>query len=183
MAAAREVFTELGFGATTVRDIIRRTNLASGTFYNYFDSKEDVFKALNDEIGDHLRGALRQVRAEAETVEEFLQRSFETYFGYYLENPEAYYLMRANPDIDAFASRITGEQEQAGLNEMRADIEKAVDSGSVPEIDVGYLTACLGGVAFSMLDELMQREPIDVAHATRFAVRLFMAGVTGLRDA
>ena len=67
MAAAREVFTELGFGATTVRDIIRRTNLASGTFYNYFDSKEDVFKALNDEIGDHLRGALRQVRAEAET--------------------------------------------------------------------------------------------------------------------
>ena len=66
---------------------------------------------------------------------------------------------------------------------MRADIEKAIDSGSVPEIDVGYLTACLGGVAFSMLDELMQREPIDVAHATRFAVRLFMAGVTGLRDA
>ena len=37
LRAAREVFTEIGLGATTVRDIIRRTDLASGTFYNYFE--------------------------------------------------------------------------------------------------------------------------------------------------
>lgn len=41
--AARRVFAELGYGATTVRDIIRETELASGTFYNYFKSKEEVF--------------------------------------------------------------------------------------------------------------------------------------------
>jgi hypothetical protein len=34
--AAREVFGELGYDAATVRDIIRRTGLASGTFYNYY---------------------------------------------------------------------------------------------------------------------------------------------------
>ena len=43
LQAARQVFAELGFGGATVRDIIRRTNLATGTFYNYFDSKESVF--------------------------------------------------------------------------------------------------------------------------------------------
>ena len=37
--AAREVFGELGYDAATVRDIIRRTGLASGTFYNYYKSK------------------------------------------------------------------------------------------------------------------------------------------------
>ena len=31
LEAARQVFAELGFGATTVRDIIRATPLASGT--------------------------------------------------------------------------------------------------------------------------------------------------------
>ena len=40
--AAREVFGELGYEAATVRDIIRRTGLAAGTFYNYYRSKEEV---------------------------------------------------------------------------------------------------------------------------------------------
>ena len=35
LAAARQVFAELGYEAASVRDIIRRTDLASGTFYNY----------------------------------------------------------------------------------------------------------------------------------------------------
>ena len=45
------VFAELGYGATTVRDIIRATDLASGTFYNYFKSKEEVFQALQRRDG------------------------------------------------------------------------------------------------------------------------------------
>ena len=42
LAAAREVFGELGFGAASVRDIIRRTDLAAGTFYNHFPDKESL---------------------------------------------------------------------------------------------------------------------------------------------
>ena len=49
--AAREVFGELGYETATVRDIIRRTGLAAGTFYNYFRSKEEVFAALADDEG------------------------------------------------------------------------------------------------------------------------------------
>ena len=48
LEAARQVFAELGYGETTVRDIIRKTGLASGTFYNYFKSKEEVFEAIMD---------------------------------------------------------------------------------------------------------------------------------------
>jgi AcrR family transcriptional regulator len=40
LEAGRQIFAELGYEGTTVRDIIRRTELASGTFYNYFKSKE-----------------------------------------------------------------------------------------------------------------------------------------------
>ena len=34
LKAARAVFAEMGYGAASVRDIVRRTDLASGTFYN-----------------------------------------------------------------------------------------------------------------------------------------------------
>ena len=60
--AARRVFAELGYGATTVRDIIRATDLASGTFYNYFKSKEEVFQALQDETALRVRPRLRPSR-------------------------------------------------------------------------------------------------------------------------
>ena len=49
------MFAELGYGGATVRDITRRTDLATGTFYNYFTNKEDVFEALTCESGEELR--------------------------------------------------------------------------------------------------------------------------------
>ena len=71
--AARDVFAEIGYGGTMVRDIIRRTNLASGTFYNYFNSKEAVFNALSDEIGAELRQPLAP-----EAAAQFATRLFMT---------------------------------------------------------------------------------------------------------
>ena len=63
--AAREVFGELGYEATTVRDIIRRTGLSVGTFYNYYRSKEEVFAALADDGARRFRPILHDQSAKA----------------------------------------------------------------------------------------------------------------------
>ncbi|HWU68578.1 MAG TPA: TetR/AcrR family transcriptional regulator, partial [Stenotrophobium sp.] len=44
--AAHDAFVDLGYDAITIRDIIRKSGLAAGTFYNYFPDKESVFRAL-----------------------------------------------------------------------------------------------------------------------------------------
>ena len=44
--AGIQTFIAKGVAETTVRDIIRSTGLASGTFYNYFNSKEEVLVAI-----------------------------------------------------------------------------------------------------------------------------------------
>jgi AcrR family transcriptional regulator len=179
LQAARQVFAELGFGGATVRDIIRRTNLATGTFYNYFDSKESVFSALNDEIGTELRAKLSEARHAASTFEQFVENSFYTYFTYYADNPDSYWLIRSNRGRGGHNSVMPGPQVQAGLEEMRKDIEAAMSEGVVPQLDVDYLNASLGGVAFAVLDEMMERKSIDPQAAARFASRLIMAGVDG----
>src|SRR5437868_14886689 len=63
--AAREVFGELGYETATVRDIIRRTGLAAGTFYNYYRSKEEVFAALADDGARRFAPILKAIRAQA----------------------------------------------------------------------------------------------------------------------
>lgn len=42
-AAAREVFLKHGYKKTTVSMIAKKAGVAVGSFYNYFDSKEDIF--------------------------------------------------------------------------------------------------------------------------------------------
>jgi len=46
--AAGRVFMEKGYAAATVSDITREAGTAHGTFYVYFDGKEDVFDAVAD---------------------------------------------------------------------------------------------------------------------------------------
>ncbi len=180
--AARDVFAENGYGGTTVRDIIRRTNLASGTFYNYFDSKEAVFNALSEEIGTELRQLLRDIRQRATSFDGFIEAMFLTYFSYYVNNRENYMLTRSNRGRDGMNEVMQGPQVRAGLAELSDDIHQAIAEGFIPQLDVEFLTASLGGVAFSILDEMMEREPLDPEAAAQFATRLFMTGVCGNRD-
>ena len=68
MEAGRRVFARIGFEATTVRDIIRETELAAGTFYNYFKSKEDVFEAIAEDSTHRFRSRLQDVRSKPVTT-------------------------------------------------------------------------------------------------------------------
>src|ERR687889_479372 len=64
LEAARKVFAEKGLGEATARDIVRETDLASGTFYNYFTDKEDAFRALLHEMSERSRALVRTQRRE-----------------------------------------------------------------------------------------------------------------------
>jgi AcrR family transcriptional regulator len=44
--AALELFVERGFAATRLDDVARRAGVSKGTLYLYFDSKDDLFKAV-----------------------------------------------------------------------------------------------------------------------------------------
>jgi len=77
LATASERFRIEGFESTTIRDIAREINIATGTLFNYFDSKEDVAVALAEEaIAKARRNFLRRRRQDAPLRETlFLQIS------------------------------------------------------------------------------------------------------------
>src|ERR687893_1220371 len=85
--AAREVFAEMGYGAASVRDIVRATDLAAGTFYNYFPDKEAVFRALLEESAERVRERTRDGRAGARTLEEFVRGGYRAYFQAVADDP------------------------------------------------------------------------------------------------
>ena len=176
--AAQEVFAELGYGATTVRDIIRRTGLASGTFYNYFRSKEEVFEALNDRAALELRPRLLDVRRDAKSFEDFVRDTFRTYFEYVGSDKEGYAMARRN--AGQMRVRIDSPEVIAGFEELRQDVAAAVASGLAPPVDVDFLTSAMIGTAFEMAGQMVLRDPTNPKAAADFASELFLGGIAKL---
>ena len=174
--AARRVFAELGYGATTVRDIIRATPLASGTFYNYFKSKEEVFQAVRDEVALAIRPRLHEERMKAQTVEEFIGCSFRTFFEFVADDRVNFRTIRP----DSTRVRMDSPEVVAGFEELRSDLEIAIAKGLFPPIDADFLMAAIVGVAFEVAERMLQRGSHDHAAAAEFATKLFIGGVRSL---
>lgn len=52
MAAAQGLFLDKGFANTSVADIVSAAGVAKGTFYLYFETKDDVLSSLRDRFVD-----------------------------------------------------------------------------------------------------------------------------------
>jgi AcrR family transcriptional regulator len=83
--AAKEVFEEHGFLEARISDIAERAGQAHGSFYYYFDSKEEVFREVAAAVDKRLFAPLDHViKAQSkldtkERVREAMRRYFESY--------------------------------------------------------------------------------------------------------
>jgi len=81
LAAAREVFAEKGYKAAGISDIAKRSQMAVGSFYKYYESKEaiflEVYVAENSRIREEI---MRRVDWQGEPeaiVEQLFAVTFE----------------------------------------------------------------------------------------------------------
>ena len=173
--AAKGVFLELGYDAVTIRDVIRRTELASGTFYNYFRTKEDVLRALVEDHVQALTAELKRVRGAARSLDEFVQGAYFAAFTAVAADPALYQLMMRNESAvrALFAETVMGVSTQA----LRDDIDDAIRRGIMPPLDAAYLAAAFFGAGYEMARILASSPKQDPAVAAAFATRLFLGGV------
>ncbi|MGE4076580.1 MAG: TetR/AcrR family transcriptional regulator [Reyranella sp.] len=178
LKAARAVFAEMGFGAASVRDIVRRTDLASGTFYNYFKDKDEIFEAVVGELTGELLRRHHAGRARAATTEEFFRRHYAVYFDFIVEDAELLALARKN--FTAIRTLLDKPDVRALAQALNDDIRAAMANGLLPRVDVPYLAAAMGGIAFEISVIMVARDPVDPAAAVEFATRLMMGGLEDL---
>lgn len=172
--AARRVFAQLGYEAASVRDIIRGTDLASGTFYNYFKSKEEVFEALADDGARRFRPVLRAQRERATCFEEYIEFAVHAYFTFLVgENRSG-----AHPTLDRGPHvRANTPEMIAVFEEVREGVADAIARGKAPKVDPDYLAAAAIGVAQEVGDVMLKSDPPDVEGAARFVTAFVLGGV------
>jgi AcrR family transcriptional regulator len=86
VAAAKVVFEQSGFLNARVSDIAEQAGLSHGSFYHYFDSKDEVFREVAEAVEDRLSAPLGDVildpKSDAtpqERIREAVRRHMESY--------------------------------------------------------------------------------------------------------
>ena len=179
MDAAREVFGELGYETATVRDSIRRTGLAAGTFYNYYRSKDEVYLALSAEGARQFAPLLKAQRAQSADWNEFVRAAIGAYF-LFLSDAHKTWLARRPPE--EVVPHVHGETPEmaAVFNEVREAIVDEIAMGRAPAADPDYVAAACIAIARDVGERMLTRRPIDTQGATEFAVAMIQGGLQGL---
>ncbi len=83
--AAKQIFEEDGFLDARISDIAQRAEVAHGSFYYYFESKEEIFREVAAAVDDQLSAPLEHVILAPsnvparERIREAIARHFESY--------------------------------------------------------------------------------------------------------
>lgn len=126
LAAVADCMSGVGYGATSVADIIRSAGVSRETFYQLFDNKLDAFMAAYDVVADVLVEAL-DASGGAVTPDETLHHLIDTYLGMIIAAPEwaRLFLVEVHAAGPEAAARRNAIQERVG--EAIASAVGAVD--------------------------------------------------------
>lgn len=185
--ASRTLLFKNGLNAISVNQIARQAELAVGTIYFYFRSKEEIFAALQEEGLELLLADVHRALEEASDARESLHNIAQAYFNFSREQKSYFdvinYFLSAADVV--FAPEIKQQIDQQGMRILKV-VEQAlrngVDQGQFRMIDARrhallFWVILHGLVPFrKMKDTLLA----DDSHSAlyRFAVDNFIGGLS-----
>jgi len=122
LGAARTLFAKQGFEHTAIVEITDTADLGVGSFYNHFESKEDLLAALLGQVMSEQLTALDSRRIGVEDPAEAVAIAHRHWVGLTSEGPEwAWLVVRLETSFEAV---VATQGESA-----RTDLEQGIASG------------------------------------------------------
>jgi AcrR family transcriptional regulator len=98
--AAREEFGTRGFSDSSIVGITSRANVALGTFYTYFDSKDALFAALVRDMSARVREAVAPALEGASDALDSEARALAAYLRFVADHKEVYRIIDEAEFVD-----------------------------------------------------------------------------------
>ena len=98
--AARIEFGQAGFADSSIVAITQRAKVALGTFYTYFDSKEEVFAALVEDMSAKVRDHVAPALADATGAVDLERRALAAFLGFARDHKEVYRIIDESEFVD-----------------------------------------------------------------------------------
>jgi AcrR family transcriptional regulator len=178
VAAAKEIFEEHGFLEARITDISERAGQSHGSFYYYFDSKEEVFREVAAAIDQRLFAPLDEVilaqsgLAPQQRVREAMRRHFESYRKEARIMGLIEHVSRYDPEVNAL--RLTRHKrytERVAETIRQLQRRKLAD----PKLDPKVTAEALGALTYRFAEMWLVHGAIEctLEHAVEQVSRIF----------
>lgn len=176
LEAGIKVFIAKGVAETTVRDIIRSTGLASGTFYNYFKSKEDVLVAIFDDFAKEIGKNIRIDDTQPNNFEDFLRIKVTRFFKFVSSKPEIYMIMSNNHNLVNNFS-INTPQIILEIDYLKEEIKDGIKKGIFPNFDVDLFALVIRPITDAVAQEMIAQKKINIYKYTEKCINFLIRGI------
>lgn len=144
--AARVVFDRDGYAGSRILDIANEAGIALGTFYVYFDDKDDVLAMLLDGVFRDLFSATRAPYLDSDTPEEVLRGAIHDYMVVYRRNRHLMRTLMEAATTDPKFSEFWFEVRANFLARIVRNIEAAQTAGRAVRMSPVVEASALGGM-------------------------------------
>jgi AcrR family transcriptional regulator len=144
MDAAEEIFGTKGFYHTSVGDITAKAGVAQGTFYLYFPTKVDIFRALVEHLSHVLRTETEVATQGARDRLEAERLGIDAFFKFVHRHRNLYRIVRQAEFVDEALYKWYYERMARGYARKLQD---AMQRGEIRTMDPDLLAWCLMGIS------------------------------------
>jgi AcrR family transcriptional regulator len=181
--AAEQVIADRGFHAARIQDIAERAQIAVGTVYNHFRTKEDVLRALLEERGEALRRELAPAAGDPDSFDKMLTIRLSRLLGY-VDRHRSFFLVALEHGLFGAASAgaeatLHGKPVRhfSGVKTALAGlIQEGVDAGALVNEDPARLVRFLGGTVRGFILGGLQAGVSRIQDDAAIIVSLFLHG-------
>jgi len=182
LSAGERIFSSQGYLSSSVADVIADADVARGTFYLHFESKEALFQELVDRFIERVRSVVRVVEPEPGPrpllqIKENIERVVHLLFD---QRDLAILVLREATGLDARVDEKLRALDSF-LHEMVVGaLKNGSDMGIIRKVNEGVVALALIGAIKEVLFHMVIRE--DATHVDREEVSetLFQFGLRGL---
>ena len=179
IVASRKVFTEKGRDSSNVREIVSQAGLGSGTFYNYFDDKIDVFLVIvNRLINDFSNFIIPEIN-KAKTFDELVEIAFKSWFNW-ISNGEENYIFFKNNKKYILDLKWLSQNSKEFQNFNRKLLDVTINMSKIikfPQNDISLMVTSVIAVSVNLGDQLLERNDMKPSEVSSFATKLFLKGL------
>ena len=141
--AAEVVFAELGWHDASIVKITEAAGVSQGTFYLYFESKQELFEELVRDLNRRVRQAMSEGAGRGTTRAEAERGGFRGFFRFTAQHPALYRVIRQAEFVSPALLHEHYERIAEGYVE---GLREAMDEGEVVAADPEVLAYALMAV-------------------------------------
>ena len=150
LKAAKEVFEEDGFLEARISDIAERANLSHGSFYHYFESKEDIFREVAEAVEEQLSAPLGCVILDSSspaTPQERIREAIRLHMESYRREARIMGVIEEVSRYDDHVGAVRMKRHQQYHQQVASSIRQLQQHGLAdPDLDPKIAAAALGAM-------------------------------------